>query len=151
MSAFNPQKFSVTYRKGSTPTTPFVGRHYTLTHSEQTDDLFLWIDDAFATDQLTEKRNELFAEWLHKNGVYVLYIYVFVGNEHTEKAIQAIRYTIFKKEMPTLLTALRYGDATFFQTHPTLDQSPIYVHFHSNDKDFHTVSYLHTPSCYVFK
>lgn len=62
LSAFNPQQFSVTYRQGSTPTFPFIGRRYTLTHSEQTDDLFLWIDEKFAVDQLNEQRNELFAE-----------------------------------------------------------------------------------------
>ena len=58
LSAFNPQQFSVTYRQGSTPTFPFIGRRYTLTHSEQTDDLFLWIDEKFAVDQLKQKKNE---------------------------------------------------------------------------------------------
>ena len=88
LSAFNPQQFSVTYRQGSTPTFPFIGRRYTLTHSEQTDDLFLWIDEKFAVDQLNEQRNELFAEWLHKDGVDTLYVYVFIGNEQTEKSVK---------------------------------------------------------------
>jgi hypothetical protein len=149
LSAFNPQQFSVTYRQGSTPTFPFIGRRYTLTHSEQTDDLFLWIDEKFAVDQLNEQRNELFAEWLHKDGVDTLYVYVFIGNEQTEKSVQAIRYAIFKQEMPYLLKALRYGDATFFNAHPALDRSPIYVHFHSSDKDFHSILYFQTPSHYA--
>ncbi len=69
------------------------------------------------------QRNELFAEWLHKDSVDTLYVYVFIGNEQTEKSVQAIRYAIFKQEMPYLLKALRYGDATFFNAHPALDRS----------------------------
>ncbi|MEK1831764.1 staygreen family protein [Priestia megaterium] len=53
-----------------------------------------------------------------------MYVYVFIGNEQTEKSVQAIRYAIFKQEMPYLLKALRYGDATFFNAHPALDRSP---------------------------
>ncbi|MCG3056546.1 staygreen family protein, partial [Escherichia coli] len=67
---------------------------------------------------------------------------------HTDKSIQAIRYAIFNKEMPVLLTALRYGDHFFFRQMLDLDHAPIYVHYHSNYPEFHTIRYMETPSVY---
>lgn len=82
LSAFNPQQFSVTYRQGSTPTFPFIGRRYTLTHSEQTDDLFLWIDEKFAVDQLNEQRNELLPNGSTKTVlIRCMYTYLLAMNK----------------------------------------------------------------------
>ena len=41
MSTFNPAKLHVTYLPGVTEYTPITGRKYTLTHSDDTGDLFL--------------------------------------------------------------------------------------------------------------
>jgi hypothetical protein len=149
LTTLDPQKLSVTYRQGVTATHPVIGRKYTLTHSDETAELFLFVDYQFAIDQIGPMRDEVFAEWLHKDGLSMLYVYVFVGNEQIEKSIQAIRYTIFKKEMPLALQAIRYGDQIFFNSYPPLDSTPIFVHFHSNDPNFHTIEYFGTPSMYA--
>jgi hypothetical protein len=39
----NPEKLFVEFRTGATSITPILGRHYTLTHSDITADLFLTI------------------------------------------------------------------------------------------------------------
>ncbi|MBM7702401.1 staygreen family protein [Metabacillus iocasae] len=149
MTTLNPQKLSVTYRQGVTALHPVICRKYTLTHSDETAELFLFVDHQFATDQIGPMRDEVFAEWLQKDGACMLYVYVFVGNENIDKSIQAIRYTIFKKEMPLALQAIRYGDQMFFKRYSPLDSAPIFVHFHSNDPNFHTIEYFGTPSMYA--
>jgi len=148
MATFNPEEFSVTYRQGATPTQPLLKRRYTLTYVSETDSLYLIIGSSFAKDVLNEQRNELFGEWVHYKDATALYLYVFIGDHRTDKSIQAIRYAIFNKEMPVLLTALRYGDHFFFKQVHNLDQAPIYVHYHSNYSEFHTIRYMQTPSTY---
>jgi hypothetical protein len=40
MSKLNPEKLSVEFRQGVTPTEPIILRRYTLTHSDITAELF---------------------------------------------------------------------------------------------------------------
>ena len=43
MSRLNPAKLHITFREGAAPDGPLIPRRYTLTHSDQTGDLFLTI------------------------------------------------------------------------------------------------------------
>jgi len=43
MSEFNPEKLTVEYRDIVTATKPIIPRRYTLTHSDDTGELFLTI------------------------------------------------------------------------------------------------------------
>ena len=43
-----------------------------------------------------------------------------------------IRNRIFYQEMPTALEALRQADRFLFEREPSLDSTPVYIHYISN-------------------
>jgi hypothetical protein len=59
MSKLNPEKLSVEFRQGVTPTEPIIPRRYTLTHSDITAELFLTIGSYYAYDKITAMRDEV--------------------------------------------------------------------------------------------
>lgn len=63
MGKLNPEKLFVEYRPGVTATEPVMGRKYTLTHSDETADLFLTIGLEYAYDKINKMRDEVLAEW----------------------------------------------------------------------------------------
>lgn len=131
MSKFNPEKLSVEYRDGVTATKPIISRHHTLTHSDDTGDLFLTIGTQFAWDNFNlELRDEVIGEW-KTDGHYLYYnAYVMVNKQnHFETAVR--RYEVFRRELPLALTAIRYGDRFLFNLYPALDNGYIIVNFMS--------------------
>lgn len=147
MKRLNPEKLNVEFRLGVTPTTPIIPRHYTLTHSDITGELFLTIGLKFAYDKIGPMRDEVLAKWNLINNKYVLCVYVHVDGQNG-LPMTAIRNRIFVKELPLALEAIRYGDKAFFQTHPKLDNSPIFIHFYSIYPHFNRTEYWGTPNDY---
>ena len=49
---FNPRRFSVEFRTGITDEKPVEGRKYTLTHSDETGELFLTVALTYAYDKV---------------------------------------------------------------------------------------------------
>ncbi len=135
MKVLNPDKLSVEYRQGVSPTEPIIGRKYTLTHSDVTAQLFLTISVYFAYDKINATRDEVFAEWGIINGNTLLYVYVSIDGPSGPSAAP-IRNTIFRRELPLALEAIRYGDNKLFITHPELDNAQIWVHFNSANPDY---------------
>lgn len=129
MSKFIPEKLSVEYRGGVTPTEPIMPRRYTLTHSDVTGDLFLTIGIHYAWDKVNPMRDEVLGEWKTNRSFlyYCVYLYVDQG-EHNQNA-SAKRNEIFRRELPLALTAIRYGDRFLFNTYPNLDQALIIINF----------------------
>lgn len=146
MERLNPEKLYVEFRSGVTPTEPIIGRKYTLTHSDATAELFLTIDIEYAYDQITSMRDEVLAEWRIYNGNLFLYVYVYVGNYGS--AINAIRNTIFRRELPLALEAIIYGDRELFITQPQLNNAPIWIHFDSTDPNYNRFEYWGTVKDY---
>ncbi|MDF2540780.1 MAG: hypothetical protein K0S47_498 [Herbinix sp.] len=140
MRLFNPDKLMVDYRVGVTPTHPIIPRCYTLTHSDTTGELFLTIGTKYALDQTTEARDEVLGEWMMNHEGYFFFIYLYVdgadGSMNT-----SIRNRIFRNELPLALEAIRYGDSRFFNSHPILDNRPIYVHFRSMNPRYDELEY----------
>ena len=131
MSTFNENKLWVNNRLNRLY--QLHPRRYTLTHSDQTGELFLVIGSEFAYEQLTTKRDEVVGEWLaHQSGHPYFYIYIRLdgidGTASTEK-----RNEIFLRELPLALKAIKKGDESFFQFYPQFLQAPIYVFFQSQD------------------
>ena len=147
MKRLNSDKLYVEFRTGATTTEPVIGRKYTLTHSDITAELFLTIGLQFAYDKVNAMRDEVLAEWRTDNGFPFLYVYVLVDDQFGT-ASSAIRNAIFKRELPTALEAIRYGDRNFFAAHPWLDNAPIGIHFDSANPEYNRFENWGTPKDY---
>lgn len=130
MSRLNPEKLSVDFRKGVTPTEPIIPRHYTLTHSDITAELFLTIGLRYAYDKINPMRDEVLGEWIKIGERYFFYVYLYVDGQFGSNKT-AIRNLIFRRELPLALESIRYGDKNFFSVHPELDNAQIVVYFNS--------------------
>lgn len=135
MSEFKPEKLFVDFKNGITETEPVIPRTYTLTHSDETGDLFLTVGGIYDWDKITTLRDEVLAEWVNEDGKYKMKVYVHVDGEKGLKET-AIRNEIFRRELPLALTAIRYGDRKFFYENNNLDNAPIIVHFNSMVDDY---------------
>ena len=74
MSHLNPEKLSVEFMTGVTPTVPIIPRRYTLTHSDITAELFLNIGLTYAYDKINAMRDEVLGEWIESKGGYFFYV-----------------------------------------------------------------------------
>ncbi|WP_342574864.1 staygreen family protein [Solibacillus sp. FSL K6-1781] len=130
MNKFNPERLSVEYRDGVTATDPVISRHHTLTHSDDTGELFLTIGTQFAWDKVNnDMRDEVIGEW-KTNGHCIYYnAYVMVNKEGQDFNTAMRRYEVFRRELPLALTAIRYGDRFLFDVYPALDNGLIIVNF----------------------
>lgn len=133
MKRLQPDKLHVERGPQVTMTEPVIGRKYTLTHLDQTADLFLTISSQFAYDKVNSMRDEVLAEWRIHHGWPYLYVYVYVDGQGGA----AVRDAIFRRELPLALQAIRYGDQTLFANYPQLDNAPIWIHFDSIDPTYH--------------
>lgn len=147
MKRLNPDKLYVDFRTGVTMTEPVIGRKYTLTHSDITADLFLTIGLQFAYDKVNVMRDEVLAEWRMNNGFPFLYVYVYVDGKFGP-VVSAVRNTVFRRELPLALEAIRYGDRRFFAAHPELDNAPIWIHFDSTNPEYNRFENWGTPNDY---
>lgn len=131
MSEFNPDMLSTYFRQGVSGYSPVEGRKYTLTHSDETAELFLVVGNEFAWDKVNETRDEVFAQWIMcPGGQYVMEVYLYVYGPEVSGSPE-IRNTIFRRELPLALEAVCYGDREFFMNYPQLGMSPVMVHFYS--------------------
>lgn len=147
MKKLNPEKLYVEFRDGVTATSPLIGRKYTLTHSDETADLFLTIGLEYAFDQINDMRDEVLAEWKHDKEAPVLYGYVYVGQ--FGPIITKVRDTIFRRELPLALEAMVYGDRELFSKYPQLKNAPIWIYFDSSDAKYEKFEYWGTPADYM--
>lgn len=123
---------NVTYRDKVTPTLPIQNRTYTMTHSNETGELFVVIGLNYADDQTDEGQEQVYLKWVPLNGKWILYGEVLIDNEDFAGNKQ-IRYDIFKREMPLALQAIYVADAPFFEAHPELMDTPVVISFNSLD------------------
>lgn len=147
MSRLNPEKLSVEFREGVTTTEPIIPRHYTLTHSDLTAELFLTIGLKYAYDKTNAMRDEVLGKWVKYKDRYFYYVYLYVDGEFSPK-VTAIRNYIFRRELPLALEAIRYGDKEFFTAHPELNDAPIIVYFMSTNPQFNRIENWGTFSDY---
>ena len=135
MREFNPQKVFVQYRDIMKPYEPIIGRKYTITHSDETAELFVFIASNYAEDQITRIRDEVRVVWEKNRNGLVLMGYVTVDG----KGIigdASIRSDIFHREIPTAFKALRQSDRFLFDKKPYLDDTPLYIHFISSNPEY---------------
>jgi hypothetical protein len=134
----NPQKVFVQYRGIMHPFDPIMGRKYTITHSDTTAELFVFVDDKYADDQITGMRDEVRVSWVNDNQGLALIGSVIVDGEDII-GNSYIRNTIFINEMPTALQALRQADRFLFDKESYLDKTPVFIYFISSNPDYNKI------------
>lgn len=132
MKKLNPQKVFVQYRDIILPYEPVKNRKYTITHSDTTANLFIFIAENYAEDQITRMHDEVRVGWNQSEKGLILMGTVLVSGKEV-KGNALIRNKIFYTEMPTALQALRQADRFLFDKNPNLDATPVFIHFISNN------------------
>lgn len=146
MHHFNKDKLWVSYRIDNFD--KLIPRRYTLTHSDETGDLFLIIDSQYHYEYLTEKRDELLGS-IEVTALQQYYFSIYLrvdGEDGTESSIK--RNEILKRELPLALSAIKYGDYCLFKIFPQLEQASIYVYFQSQEPSLNRVESYGTFSDY---
>jgi hypothetical protein len=152
MSRLNPAKLHVRWRHGVTPEGPRSLRRYTLTHSDATADLFLTIGADYDRAQISGlytrlMRDEVMAEWADGADGLELRVYCHVSGG-VVLGSAGMRDAIFRRELPLVLEAFRYGDSALFIAHPEMDRAPVTVHFQSHLARYNRVERWGAPADY---
>jgi hypothetical protein len=153
MTRLRTEQLHVALAEGVALDGPVVPRRYTLTHSDATGDLFLTIAPDYDRKQISGvytrvMRDEVLAEWLEKDAGPVLHVHCHVSGGIVLGTAGA-RYAIFRRELPLVLEAFRYGDRQLFEAHPELDRAPIQVNFHARQAQYNRVETWGTPVDYA--
>jgi hypothetical protein len=140
MKRLDPEKLDVTFLTGTNNKDFVLPRRYTLTHSDRTGELFLSIGSHYDTKQISGlytrlMRDEVLAEFTDDNDNLIFKVYCHVSGGIIIGPARW-RYNIFRTELPLVLEAIRYGDRTIFEQHPTLDETPVLIVFQSNKQIF---------------
>jgi len=152
MSRLNPAKLHLRWRRDVTPQGPILPRRYTLTHSDASGDLFLTIGADYDRGQVGGlvtrlMRDEVLAEWVAGASGPELHVFCHVsGGLLFGSASQ--RDAIFRRELPLVLEAFRYGDRALFAAQPDLDRAPVIVHFQSHLARYNRVERWGAPAEY---
>jgi hypothetical protein len=152
VSRLNPDKLHVTFLPGAGERGPLIPRRYTLTHSDATGDLFLAIgadyDEGAISGLYTRlMRDEVLAQWQESDRGPSLHLYCHVSGG-LAFGPAGWRYRIFQHELPLVLEAMRFGDASLYDAHPALDDSPIWVHFRARQRRYQRTERWGSPADY---
>lgn len=138
MKKLDPNRVYTEFRNGVCQTKPVYGRKYTVTHSDETAELFVTIGMTYAQDKIGPIHDEVLLTFTKDGRKPILLGNVLVdGKGITGDA--NMRNTIFIREMPTALQAIRYADRKLFDTYKCLDNLPILIMFQSTNKEFNRV------------
>jgi hypothetical protein len=134
MNDLDTSKLHVRFEDGTSPSGPAHPRVYTLTHSDTTGDLFLSIGADVNRGQISGwytrfMRDEVIARW-EAEGSAVLHVECHLSGGFVLGGA-SWREAIFRRHLPMVLTALRYGDRLLFERHPELDEASVVVHFNA--------------------
>ncbi|WP_040949721.1 staygreen family protein [Gorillibacterium massiliense] len=151
MPDFNPRKLSVNLIPPATFTQPAEGRKYTLTHSDNTGQLFLDIGYKYNLQAVNpQMRDEVLAEWKKDvNGYSNLIGSAHVDGGEFSLSAAGVRLRIFMREMTTALKGIVYGDRPFYAHYPHLLDAPIFIHYRSSYPQYSQILYYGTPRQYL--
>ena len=153
MSRLNAEKLHVEFADGTSRDGPLTPRRYTLTHSDSTGDLYLTIAQDYDRRQISGLytrllRDEVLAEWRQENDGPALHVHCHVSGGLVLGSARW-RYAIFRRELPLVLEAFRYGDRQLFKTEPGLDRAPIWIHFHATRRRYNRTESWGVPADYA--
>lgn len=138
MRELNSDRVHTEYRDGVSETFPLVGRKYTITHSDETAEVFVTIGKEFASDKFGALRDEVILMLTQREGKIQMYGTVIVNSEEIPNGAK-YRNDIFLRELPGALEALRFADRDFYNQYEMLDELPIYIWFQSTFDEFNKV------------
>ena len=139
----NPDKLHIRFINEVKAEMLSLPRHYTLTHSDITGELFLSIGNQYDLKKISGiytrlMRDEVLAELVNENNYYVLNLYCHISGGLVLGSAKW-RYNIFQAELPLVIEVIRYGDREIFENNPYLDAASVHVHFKSTRKAFNKV------------
>lgn len=140
MDKLNPENLSTKFHDGVIKNQSILGRHYTYTRSDSTEEVFLNVGLNYAYDKITSSREEILARWRMLDGKLQLYAYVYVDGRFNPKT-QDERNEFFIQELPIALEAITYGDKEFFGAYNELYDAPVYIHFDSIIENVNRIEY----------
>ena len=130
MSKFQPEKLNVSYKDKISINSSLIPRKYTLTHSDESGELFLSIGSKYDLDQIDyNNRDEVLGSWEKDNEYYLLITVEVDKGEDLSNTIR--RDKIFRQELPLALMAIIYGDNLLLENNKELYESTIRVKFNS--------------------
>ena len=138
MFKFQPSKLNVDYKGNVGTKEPMIPRKYTLTHSDETGELFLSIGNNYDLDKINYGiRDEVLGCW-EKDDKYYLFITLELDNgEDLTNTIK--RDKIFREEILLALMAIVYGDSIFLENNRELYEAPVRVKFNSRISEYDTL------------
>lgn len=146
-SCYRRQVF-IEFREPANALSPLADRKYTMTHSDDTGDLFVTIGTEYAEDKVTTLRDEVRLEWTVIKDTPILYGEVLIDGDGISTGNTQVRDTIFKREMPLALQAIYHADQQFFASHPELRETPVFIHFTSTQPSYNKLYNFGTISEY---
>ncbi len=152
MSDLKPEKLHVTYQAGTSDKVLSFPRHYTLTHSDRTGDLFLTIGPEYDLRQFSGwytrlMRDEALAELLQEGKAFALHIHVHVSGGLTLGSAR-MRDDILHQHMPLVIEAIAFADRRIFSSRPELKKTRVWVHYASKREKFNQVEDRGTIDAY---
>lgn len=135
MKKIEPDRVYSELRDHISPISPVIGRKYTVTHSDETGELFVTIGRHYADDKIGPLRDEVLLAYENAETGMILLGEVLVEDEGITGSAEK-RNEIFQMEMPIALQAIRIADQKLFQAKPELDEIPILIWFRSADPEY---------------
>ncbi len=138
MTKFQPNKLNVSYKDEIGANNFLLPRKYTLTHSDESGELFLSIGKNYDLDQINYNvRDEVLGSWEKDDKVYLLITLEIDNGDDLGNTVN--RDKIFRQELTLALMAIIYGDNLFFENNKELYESPIMVKFNSKFSEYDTL------------
>ncbi len=126
----------IEFREPVTALMPLADRKYTMTHSDETGDLFVVIGTDYAEDKVGPLRDEVRLEWTVIKDMPILYGEVLIDGDGISIGSAQVRDSIFKREMPLALQAIYHADQQLFGANPEFKETPVFVHFTSTQANY---------------
>ncbi|MEE0933098.1 MAG: staygreen family protein [Clostridium sp.] len=138
MIRFQPEKLNVSYKDEVGIKTFLPPRKYTLTHSDESGELFLSIGKKYDLDQINYNiRDEVLGSWEKDDKDYLLITLEVDNGEGISNTIK--RDKIFRQKLTLALIAIVYGDNLFFENNKELYEAPVRVKFNSKFSEYDTL------------
>jgi hypothetical protein len=133
--AIDPNKLFSTYSNVSHTKFDYP-RFYTITHSDETGDIFMDIGDQpnkkLLNDPQTLKfQDQVIGEWI--TNMLILEVVLFRKNIPFD---EDFRLKIFNRELPRVIKIIKYLECSMFNRNPGLLDSKIVVIYRSDNGDY---------------
>lgn len=142
MSNLNPNKLHVKFDEIEEDDFS-LPRKYTLTHSDQTGDLFLTVSKNYDKKQISNlytkfMRDEVLGEWKINDETQELHLYFHISGGFIFGWAK-LRDNIIRSHLKMVFQSIRFGEKKLIEKNPNLDLSPIFAHFKSIRKKFNNI------------